>query len=75
MKKLEETRRSIGCISVELDRADFLELKLTDKAKVSMVERDYTNLQDPNWQKILQLWKPPGTCRTHKTILPPFQNR
>ena len=60
MEKLEETRL-IGCISVELDRADFLELKPTDKAKVSMGERGCTNLQDPKWQKILQLRKPSGT--------------
>jgi hypothetical protein len=46
IQKLEETKKSICDISVELDRADSLKLKLTDKVEVSTRERDSAKLQE-----------------------------
>ena len=46
IQKLQETKKSICDISVELDRADSLELKLTDKVEFSTRERDSAKLQE-----------------------------
>uniref|UniRef100_A0ACD5XZF5 Uncharacterized protein n=1 Tax=Avena sativa TaxID=4498 RepID=A0ACD5XZF5_AVESA len=46
IQKLQETKKSICDISVELDRADSLELKLTDEVELSTRERDSARLQE-----------------------------
>jgi hypothetical protein len=45
-QKLEETKKSLCDISVELDRVDSLELKLTDEVELSKRERDSGKLQE-----------------------------
>uniref|UniRef100_A0ACD5YJQ8 Uncharacterized protein n=1 Tax=Avena sativa TaxID=4498 RepID=A0ACD5YJQ8_AVESA len=46
IQKLQETKKSICDISVELDRADSLELKLTEEVELSARERDSARLQE-----------------------------